>query len=90
MKLIKRFRAYKLDNVCVCQCVTTQLRNIRERCVTIKRIIHGTVIEICCTCLNIAKTNTNLDIKTSKMPKKKNIYIYIYIHIYIYIYIYYL
>ena len=39
---IKRFKAYKLDNmcVCVCVCVTTQLRNIRERCVTIKRIIQ--------------------------------------------------
>ena len=37
---IKRFKAYKLDNMCVCVCVTTQLRNIRERCVTIKRIIQ--------------------------------------------------
>ena len=38
MKGIKRFKAYKLDNMCVC--VTTQLINIRERCVTIKRIIQ--------------------------------------------------
>ena len=32
-----------IDNIyiCVCVCVTTQQRNIRERCVTIKRIING-------------------------------------------------
>ena len=27
--------------VCVCVCVITQQRNIRERYVTLKRIIHG-------------------------------------------------
>ena len=48
---------------------------MKEKLITFKRIIHGIVIEISQTCLNIVKTNTNLDVKASKMPK--NIYIYI-------------
>ena len=50
----------------------TQQRNIKKnnKKITFKRVIHGIVIEICYTCSNIAKTNTNSDVKTLKMPKK--------------------
>ena len=30
-----------IENICVCVCVTTQQRKIRERRVTLKIIIHG-------------------------------------------------
>ena len=47
-KILKKQKDSKPTNyiyiymcVCVCVCVITQQRNIRERYVTLKRIIHG-------------------------------------------------
>ena len=43
-----------------------QQRNIREKLVIFKRITHGIVVEICQTCLDIAKTNAKS--QTLKLP----------------------
>ena len=40
LQIIDNIYIYMCVCVCVCVCVTTQQINIRERCVTIKRIIQ--------------------------------------------------
>ena len=47
--------------------MTTQQRNIREKLVIFKRIIHSIVVEICQTCSDIAKTNAKSQML--KFPK---------------------
>ena len=51
--------------------MVTQQRNIKEKLITFKRIIHGIINKIRQTFSNIAKTK-NSNVKTFKIPK--NIY----------------
>ena len=51
--------------------MTTQKRNVREKLVTVKRIIHGIVVKICQTCSNTTKTNAK--IQMLKLPKYQKI-----------------
>ena len=53
--------------------MTTQQRNIREILVIFKRIIHGLVVEIYQTCLNIAKTNAKSQMLKRLKCQKNNL-----------------
>ena len=53
--------------------MTTQQRNIREILVIFKRIIHGLVVEIYQTCLNIAKINAKSQMLKHLKCQKNNL-----------------
>ena len=50
---------------------TKKKRNVREKLVTVKRIIHGIVVKICQTCSNTTKTIAK--IQMLKLPKYQKI-----------------